>query len=89
MEGKNDDVFKNLRLKKIEWTMREDNISSFRITLSDGTVSDRVGKSELRHAAVFPNEKSIRSVRVEHSKGNFHFLQFLDAEKEVIAEVGK
>ena len=89
MEEKDDDVFKNLRLKKIEWTMSEDNISSFRITLSDGTVSPPVGKSELRNVAVFPDEKSIRSVRVEHSKNNFHFLQFLDAEKEVIAEVGK
>jgi len=43
LEAKSDSTLRSLRLKKVEWTMTNGMIFSFRITLSDGSVSHQVG----------------------------------------------
>jgi len=50
LEKMNNDVLKNLRLKKIEWNAGYDDgsrITSCRITLSDGSTSKQIGSYPL------------------------------------------
>jgi len=47
LKAKNNDVLKTLRLKRVEWRSTGDFIYSFRITLSDGSTSEKIGKDGL------------------------------------------
>ena len=44
LEAKSDSTLRNLRLKKVEWTMANGMISSFGIALNDGSASHDVGE---------------------------------------------
>ena len=46
LEKMHNDVLKNLRLKKVEWNVFI-GFSSFRITLSDGSISQKIGVGPL------------------------------------------
>ena len=89
LEAKSDRTVRNLRLKKVEWTICKDIIFNFRLTLSDGSVSHQAGDmSDLTEAAEFPDERPIRSVRVGHStRSGVLSLQFLDAKKWTLVEI--
>jgi len=52
LEKMNNDVLKNLRLKKIEWNAGyadDSRIKSCRITLSDGSTSQKIGIDPLNN----------------------------------------
>jgi len=71
LKSKNNLDLKNLRLKKIEWGFRDNDdqqVSCVRITLSDGTASQKLGvaNTELDESFNFPKDRPIRSVRVRH-----------------------
>jgi len=46
LKAKTNDVLKTLRLKRVEWNIGG-RINSFRITLSDGSTSVKIGKDVL------------------------------------------
>ena len=88
LKAKSEDALQKLKLKKIEWAMDCDTVFSMRFTLSDGSVSPHIGKTvDVNESFDFPEDKSIRSVKVRHSDGFIVSLQFLDQDKKVLVEM--
>jgi len=66
----------------VEWKIKDGEwIISLRITLSDGTTSQKFGTyTEFDKSFDFPEDRPVRSVKVRHNKTFVFALQFNDAE---------
>ena len=85
LRAKSEQTLQQLRIAKIEWHVTKRNaIESLRFTLSDGSVSQQLGKQcNLTKSFEFPKERPIKRIRMKvNQAGGSSFInrvEFLDA----------
>ena len=89
LKAKSEETLNQLRITKVEWNVPQNcAIYSLRFTLSDGTVSKKIGRQvNLKNSFEFSKERPIRSIRVNENGSHVYKMVFLDGEGKIIVEI--
>ena len=67
--------------------MCDDLIRDIRVELNDGTTSPMLVTSQVNGSLLLPPERIIRSLRIRQCEHGIYAIQFIDAQRQIIAEI--
>jgi len=90
-KSKSDEALRNLRIKKVEWTtsgLFGGQVVGFKITLSDGHVSEEFGKpGALNNSSEFRDADILRSIKIG-GDNTVEAIQFCGKGGEILISAG-